>query len=187
MWANVLSLPQGEEQRVRTGAIVLVLFGLCCPIPTQWSKELLPLCGHQTEVMLMVSGPRCLLIVPTSSPLLSRSTNMCLKQEGEEVKESSAMTGSQRGTGVTVGRPWFWHYNLRWGLTSTFRLPQRGGSVFTSSPVTQATTPKYTWKRSSQGTAPTQQPDIPQRLTRRGTSRRPQSGRGSQQALGMCG
>lgn len=140
MWANVLSLPQGEEQRVRTGAIVLVLFGPCCPIPTQWSKELLPLCGHQTEVTLMVSGPRCLLIVLTSSPLLSRSTNMCLKQEGEEVKESSIMTGGQRGTGVTVGRPWLWHYNLRWGLTSTFRLPQRGGM---SSPLALSHKPPH--------------------------------------------
>lgn len=62
-----------------------------------WARNC-PLCmDTKQNIMLLLSEPWHLLTVPTSSPLLSRSTNMCLKQEGEEVKASHAPRWQGKG------------------------------------------------------------------------------------------
>lgn len=64
---------------------------------THWARNC-PLCvDTNQDITLLLSEPQHLLIVPTSSPLLSRSTNMCLKQEGEEVKARSAPRWEGKG------------------------------------------------------------------------------------------
>lgn len=67
----------------------------------QTDRHPVPLMGQRAQALRALACAHRLSAVPTSSPLLSRSTNMCLQQKGREVKDSSAEAGGQWGTQVT--------------------------------------------------------------------------------------